>query len=263
MTNSDAPLTGQVAVVTGSSSGLGRAIALALATAGADVVVHGRLNRSGAEETAKQIRDRGRECLVLMADLSDEATHESLVDNAWAWQSGVHIWVNNAGVDVLTTAHRDRSFEEKLELLWQVDVLATMRLARMIGKRMVARAAERTPSPPGLILNIGWDQVEHGMAGESGEMFCAIKGAVIAFSRSLARSLAPHVRVNCLAPGWIRTAWGDQASEYWQARATRESLLARWGTPEDVGQVAAFLASPGGAFVNGQTIAINGGFHFG
>lgn len=81
----------------------------------------------------------------------------------------------------------------------------------------------------------------------------------MAFTRSLARSLAPQVRVNCLAPGWIRTAWGDKASEYWQARARAEALLERWGTPEDVARAAAFLASPAAAFITGQIVPINGG----
>ena len=90
-------------------------------------------------------------------------------------------------------------------------------------------------------------------------MFAAVKGAIAAFSRSLAKSLAPHVRVNCLAPGWIRTAWGETASDAWQQRARRESLLGRWGEPEDVARVARFLASPAAAFINGQVIAVNGG----
>ena len=81
----------------------------------------------------------------------------------------------------------------------------------------------------------------------------------MAASRSLAKSLAPEVRVNCLAPGWIRTEWGEQASAEWQERARRESLLGRWGEPEDVARVACFLASPAAAFINGQIIHINGG----
>jgi 3-oxoacyl-[acyl-carrier protein] reductase len=98
------------------------------------------------------------------------------------------------------------------------------------------------------------------MAGDSGELFAAVKGAVMAFSRSLAHSLAPEVRVNCLAPGWIKTAWGSGAPETWQERAQRESLLRRWGTPDDVAQVARFLVSPAAAFVTGQIICVNGGF---
>ncbi len=98
------------------------------------------------------------------------------------------------------------------------------------------------------------------MAGDSGQLFAAVKGAIMAFSRSLARSLAPEVRVNCLAPGWIKTAWGEGASECWQERAERESLLARWGTPEDVARVARFLVSPAAGFLTGQIIHVNGGF---
>ncbi|MCG8586376.1 MAG: SDR family oxidoreductase, partial [Pirellulales bacterium] len=101
---------------------------------------------------------------------------------------------------------------------------------------------------------------ETGMAGDSGEMFAATKGAVMNFSRSLAKSLAPEVRVNCLAPGWIRTKWAEQASDYWQDRAKAESLLQRWGKPEDVAAAALFLASPNASFITGETIRVNGGF---
>jgi 3-oxoacyl-[acyl-carrier protein] reductase len=252
-------LQGRVAVVTGSSSGIGRAIALELAAAGAHVLVHGRVHREAAEAVAAAIRQRGCEATVLLCDLADPANHERLVTEAWHWRNGVDIWVNNAGADVLTGAAADWAFEQKLRQLWQVDVLATMRLSRLIGRRMQSREK----SGDAVILNLGWDQVDCGMAGDSGEMFGAIKGAVTAFTKSLAQSLAPRVRVNCLAPGWIKTAWGAQASEYWQQRACRESLLARWGTPEDVARVARFLASPAASFITGQVVAINGGFRHG
>jgi 3-oxoacyl-[acyl-carrier protein] reductase len=81
----------------------------------------------------------------------------------------------------------------------------------------------------------------------------------MAATRSLAKSLAPEVRVNCIAPGWIRTAWGQRASAEWQDRARGESLLARWGEPEDVACVARFLASSAAEFINGQIIPVNGG----
>jgi 3-oxoacyl-[acyl-carrier protein] reductase len=98
------------------------------------------------------------------------------------------------------------------------------------------------------------------MEGDSGEVFAATKGAVMAFSKSAALSLAPEVRVNCIAPGWIKTAWGDGASEAWQKRAIRESQLGRWGTPEDVARVARFLASEESSFLDAQVIVVNGGF---
>ena len=103
----------------------------------------------------------------------------------------------------------------------------------------------------GSILNIGWDQAATGMEGDSGEMFATTKGAVMAFTLSLAKSLAPEVRVNCIAPGWIKTDWGEEASDYWQQRAIGESLLQRWGTPEDIAKAARFLASDEATFING------------
>ena len=111
----------------------------------------------------------------------------------------------------------------------------------------------------GAIVTMGWDQAETGMAGDSGELFAATKGAIMAFTRSLALSLAPAVRVNALAPGWIKTAWGEGASRQWHDRVLRETPLARWGTPEDVARVACFLISPAAAFVTGQIVRVNGG----
>jgi 3-oxoacyl-[acyl-carrier protein] reductase len=247
----DISLGGQTAVVTGSSSGIGRAIALQFARGGANVLVHARRNRAGAEEVALQIQSIGRESQVVLADLSEQAEQDRLVEAAWSWRP-VDVWVNNAGADVLTGDAAHWSFEQKLTALWHVDVVGTLRLSRAVGQRMKLRGH-------GVILNMGWDQADTGMAGDSGEMFAAVKGAVMAATRSLTKSLAPNVRVNCLAPGWIRTAWGEQASADWQERAKHESLLGRWGEPLDVARVACFLASPAAEFVNGQIIQINGG----
>lgn len=251
--DSQRELSGRTAVVTGSSSGIGRAIALELAAAGANVVVHGRNNPEGAHETAAAIRKLGSEATVLRADLADESAQDTFAAAAWDWRGGVDIWVNNAGVDVLTGDAARWTFEKKLAALWQVDVTATMRLSRLIGPKMRSRNATSS------IVNIGWDQAETGMAGDSGEMFAAVKGAVIAFTRSLAYSLAPEVRVNCVSPGWIKTKWGDDASEYWHRRAVSESLRERWGTPEDVARAVRFLASPAADFISGHIIPVNGG----
>ena len=252
-------LAGQVAVVTGSSRGVGAAIALELAAAGADVLVHGFTSETAAEDVVQQVQQLGRKSIFVKADLAETDCYEQFVESAWQWQQGVNIWVNNAGADVLTGQRANDTFQEKLQRLWQVDVQGTIGLSRLAGKRMQAAKA----ASPAVILNIGWDQALWGMAGDSGEMFAAIKGAIMAFSRSLAQSLAPQVRVNCLAPGWIKTAWGEQASDSWQERAVREALLERWGTPQDVAAAARFLVSPSAAFITGQVIPVNGGFRYG
>jgi len=245
-------LAGRTAVVTGSATGIGRAIALELAAAGAASLVHARTSRQEAEDVAAQIRAAGGESTVVLADLSDGGQLDELIEAAWRWRGRVDIWVNNAGADVLTGAAADWPFERKLEQLWRVDVAATIALSRGAGERMKAAGG-------GCILNMGWDRAETGMAGDSGQLFAAVKGAIMAFTKSLAKSLAPEVRVNCLAPGWIKTAWGQAASDYWQQRAKSESLAGRWGTPEDVARVARFLASPEAEFINGQIVHINGG----
>ncbi|MFT5527226.1 MAG: 3-oxoacyl-[acyl-carrier protein] reductase [Pirellulaceae bacterium] len=243
------------AVVTGSSSGIGRAIALAMANAGADVLVHARQNSRGANDVCEQVQSIGTKSHFILADMTVEADRASFAKQAWSWNNGVDIWINNAGGDVLTGSAADLSFNDKLQYLLQADVTATMDLSRRIGDQMKLRGS-------GSIINIGWDQARQGMAGDSGEMFAATKGAIMSFSLSLAQSLAPQVRVNCIAPGWIKTKWGDDASAYWQKRATRECLLQRWGTPADVANAATFLASPNAAFITGQVLAVNGGFRY-
>ncbi|HZU39330.1 MAG TPA: 2-amino-4-hydroxy-6-hydroxymethyldihydropteridine diphosphokinase [Gemmataceae bacterium] len=244
-------LAGKRALVTGSTSGIGRAIALELASAGADVIVHGR-RREAADSVVEQVRALGVQAQSAFVDLIEENGLAKLIEQAWAVWDGLDIWINNAGVDTLTGAATSWPFERKLEELLAVDVKATVVLSREIGQRMRAQGS-------GALINMGWDQAETGMEGDSGQLFAISKGAVMAFTRSLALSLAPEVRVNCLAPGWIRTAWGESASQGWQERVRRETPLGRWGLPEDVAAAARWLASPAAAFVTGQIIRVNGG----
>lgn len=247
----NADLAGRRAVVTGSSSGIGLAIATELARAGAHVALHANRTFARAEALARELSEGGRRAAALRADLRDPESLRRLVDEAFAVLGGVEIWVNNAGADILTGEGRLRTFAERLEDLLAVDVRATILLTREVGSRMLPRG--------GTIINVGWDQALAGMGGESGELFAAAKGAVMAFSKSAAVSLAPHVRVNCIAPGWIRTAWGTQADARWQERVVRETPLGRWGKPEDVALAARFLASDEASFLTGQVLAVNGG----
>lgn len=245
-------LDGVGAVVTGSSSGMGRAIAWELSRAGARVLVHCRNSVESAEALVESIRVEGGVAELLVADLSDPTEADAMLETSWRVLGGVDAWVNNAGVDLLTGAESAWGFDEKLAALWEVDVRATIRLAREAGRRMREAGG-------GSVLNIGWDQAERGMAGDSGELYAAAKGAVMAFTRSLALSLAPTVRVNCIAAGWIRTAWGETASDAWQQRVLRDTPLARWGEPADVAHLARFLLSRESDYLTGQVIYANGG----
>jgi 3-oxoacyl-[acyl-carrier protein] reductase len=245
-------LSGRKAVVTGSSSGIGRAIAIEFARAGADLVIHARRSSDKAGCVAEEVRKLGRSANVILADLSLAEGLSRFVDECWRALSSVDIWVNNAGADLLTGDDARRPFEDKLQVLLDVDVRSSVVLSRIVGERMAQGAG-------GVILNIGWDQADRGMEGASGELFAASKNAVMGFTRSLAVSLAPRVRVNCIAPGWIRTAWGETAGKSWQERVRKETPLERWGTPEDVAKAARFLASPDAAYLTGQVIRVNGG----
>lgn len=246
------PLLGKRALVTGASSGIGRAIALALAQHGADVIVHAHQSKAALEETAQAIRTLGRFSHTLLADLRDRGQCQELADQAYGHWQGLEIVVCNAGTDILTGTGKSLEYQAKLDALLQVDVAGTIHLARALGRRM-------KEAGQGTILTMGWDQAETGFEGESGELFCTAKAAVMAFSRSLAMNLAPEVRVNCLAPGWIKTAWGEQAPAAWQERAVREAPLGRWGSVEDVARAAVWLAGPDSGFITGQTIRVNGG----
>ncbi len=221
-------LSGMSSLVTGSTSGIGKAIADLFEQHGAAVMRHGSK----------------------IADLRDAAQVDRLADSAWG--SGLDILVCNAGADTLTGEMAKATFDEKLDALLTIDLKSTMQLTRTLGARMKARGR-------GAILTIGWDQAETGMEGDSGQLFAAVKGAVMCFTRSLAKSLAPEVRVNCIAPGWIRTAWGETASAVWQERVRRETPLGIWGLPEDVANAALWLVCPASSFITGQTIRVNGG----
>ncbi len=246
-----ASLHGQVAVVTGASSGIGRAIAWELARGGADLILHCRSNLAGIEETAQQIRAQGRQAWILTADFADETALVPFVERCCEI-AFPDIWVHNAGIDLLTGEAREWSYAEKLNKLLAVDLRATMLVSRAVAARMVAEKR-------GVLLHIGWDQAERGMEGDSGELFAAAKNGVMGFSRSLAVSVAPHVRVNCIAPGWIKTAWGESVGESWHQRVLAETPLKRWGLPADIARLARFLVSQEAAYLTGQVIYANGG----
>jgi 3-oxoacyl-[acyl-carrier protein] reductase len=256
--DSSLSLSGLRIVITGASGGIGSEIARACAARGAELLLHYCTQRDQAERLVAELSSATHACQTIQADLSDPESVEDFVRAAWDWSPVIDGWVSNAGADVLTTSWAQAPFEEKLQRLWEVDVLGTIRVGKLVGSHMQRQAPGRvTPS----ILHVGWDQAFRGMTEEAGQLFGPTKAAVMAFSQHLAQHLAPAVRVNCVAAGWIRTKWGaESASEQWQRRAIAESLLQRWGTAEDVGQLAAFLLSPAAAFINAQMIEVNGGW---
>jgi 3-oxoacyl-[acyl-carrier protein] reductase len=247
------PLAGLRTVVTGASSGIGRAIALAFAAAGARVGIGFCRSSDAARELAKELGDPGPvgPHHLLQADLSTLDGCTAIVADAFAAFENVDVWVNNAGADVLTGESRQWSAERKLEALVDVDLKATIRCSRLAAARML---------PGGCIVNIGWDHATlDGMAGDNPELFAAVKAGVLGFTKSFARSVAPDVRVNVLCPGWVETAYGAGTDRAFYDKVAKATPLGRWGQPEDIAGAAVWLASPAAAFVTGQAINVNGG----
>ena len=244
------PLAGLRTVVTGASSGIGRAIAVAFAAAGARVGIGFSQSHAAAEALAGELGGPGVHPL-LRADLGTSGGCSSIVREAFAALEHVDVWVNNAGADVLTGEARSWPDERKLEVLVDVDLKATIRCSRLVAARM---------RPGGCIINIGWDHATiDGMAGDNPELFAAVKGGVLGFSKSFARSVAPDVRVNVLCPGWVETAYGAGVERGFYDKVAAGTPLGRWGRPEDIAGAAVWLASPAAAFVTGQAINVNGG----
>jgi 3-oxoacyl-[acyl-carrier protein] reductase len=217
------------------------------------VLVTYRRNEAGARAVADGISAAGGRALVARADLGTREGCEALVAEARERLGGLDVWINNAGADVLTGDAAEWDWERKLDLLLAVDVKGTIACSYAAG------AVMREQDGGGVILNMSWDHVTFGMAGPNPELFSAVKGGVLSYSKSLARALAPKVRVNVLCPGWIETAFGEQADEQFRRSVAESTPLERWGTPADVAAAALFLASPGASFITGQAINVNGG----
>ena len=209
------------------------------------------------EETAEMVRERDCEASILKADLRQADDRRLLVDTAFERLGEITVWVNNAGADVLTGEAASLEFEEKLQRLLDVDLFGTIALCRLAVPRLLQQEA----SPPSSIIFMGWDQAPDGMDGDEGQMFGPVKAAIMAYAASLAQSVAPILRVNTVAPGWIRTAWGNEAGDYWNERAKVQSLMNRWGDPDDVAKAVVYLADPNNTFVTGQTLNVNGGWN--
>ena len=244
-------LSGRVALVTGASSGIGRAVAIRLAEAGAVVGIHYHRGQQGAQETLAAERDAGSQGYLLAADLADPQAAAGVVDDLVRQTGRLDILFNNAGTPVGRTPIEDCSLE-----LWN-QVLAVNLTGTFVVTRQAIPHLKRAGQ--GAIVNNLSLSVQTGGAGGAGP-YAVAKGGLQVLTRTLARELAPAVRVNSIMPGVIETPHHEQfTSAERLAEYRRETPLGRNGTAEEVADVVLLLASDAGRFVNGAIVDINGG----
>jgi 2-dehydro-3-deoxy-D-gluconate 5-dehydrogenase len=250
MTTNWFSLEGKTALVTGAATGIGAAIALGLARAGADVVCHAR--GDGAEGTAEQIRAEGRRALALGFDLGERSAQDELAQRAIAEFGRVDLLINNAGT-IRRSPAVDYS-DDDWDLLLEVNLTAPFRLARRIGKLMIEQGGGRIVNVASLLSFQGGILVPG---------YAASKGGLGQLTKALANEWASKgVNVNAIAPGYIATN-NTQAlrADPVRSRQILERIPAgRWGEPDDIAGAAVFLCSNAARYVTGQILLVDGGW---
>jgi 2-deoxy-D-gluconate 3-dehydrogenase len=250
--SADFRLDGQAAVVSGASRGIGRSIALALAAAGAQVVLLGR-ERKSLDDVAREIESHGGAALPLVADINeaDQAMH--VAEQARAQFPQLHVLVNNAATSPFARLAQELSLAD-WDRVMNLNVRGTFALIKAIGTHMISRSYGR-------IINVTSVLSEQGISRSI--PYSPSKAAMRSLTQCLAADWAPHgITVNALAPGFIETemnANGRKDKAFYEAVKGRIAQ-GRWGQPDDLAGPAVFLASPAAGYVTGTTVVVDGGF---
>ena len=250
----DSILKEKVVIVTGSSRGIGREIALKCALSGADVIVTFKENKGSAENTCAEITALGRRALCFKADVTQQEDVKNIVLSAVEKFGKIDILINNAGL------LQQKPFEKISEMDWNSVMAVNTKGTFFCSQEVLPVMKEQGQ---GCIINIASTGGQLG--GTLAVHYSASKAAVICFTKSLARVSAPYnIRVNCIAPGLIATEMTEAEINSDAGKAKIEQvLLKRPGLPEEVANVSVFLASSKASYITGQTINVDGGLYLG
>jgi 3-oxoacyl-[acyl-carrier protein] reductase len=243
-------LNGKVAVVTGAAQGIGKTITLLLAEKGASLVLCD-INLEAAEETAREIEERGGKCLVLKSDVSNFQDAEKIIKQAVERFGSIDILINNAGITKDNVLLRMK--EEQWDQVMAVNLKGTFNFTKASIKVMLRKRSGR-------IVNIASIT---GMMGNAGQAnYSASKAGVIGFTKAVAREYADRgITVNAVAPGFIATAMTDAIPEKEKEELIKQIPMKKLGTPEDVANAVYFLASDEARYITGHVIGVNGGLY--
>lgn len=243
-------LEGKVAVITGGGQGLGRAYAIEFAKQGADIVIND-VNAENADSVAKEVEALGRKAITVILSVETREGAQQIIDTAIEKLGKVDILVNNAGIT--RTAMLHKMTEEEWDQVIKVNLTGVYNCLRAVAPHMIERKY-------GKIINV---TSAAGIRGTIGQIsYGAAKSGVIGITKSSAKELARHgINVNAVAPGVIETAMTEviRTKEKFRDKYTAEIPLSRFGQPEEVAKVAAFLASDDAAYMTGQILSVDGG----
>jgi len=241
-------LKNKIALITGSSRGIGKAIALEFAKEGAKIII----NYVNAEKEAKQvvqdIKKLGSDAIAIKCDVSDEKQVQKMIKEAVTKYGRIDVLVNNAGIVY------DIPFKEKTVEQWK----RTLEV-NLIGPFLCVKYALPNIPKGGRIINISSTNAIDSLAPDSMD-YDASKSGVVSLTKNLATELAPNILVNSIAPGWVNTDINKGLSKEFKKEETAKILLKRFARPEEIAKLALFLASEDSSFITGTTIKIDGGY---